>query len=116
MFESFCRPPLSITAPNAIANTAAAARHIHIEARFDPRQAELLVVDDGRGFDRDIPSAGFGLTSMRERAAQIGAALRIESEPSAGTLIGMTLPLQPLDRKPSIGRAAAMLGAIKRRL
>jgi signal transduction histidine kinase len=85
----------------AIANAIrhAAARHIHITARFDQEQAEFVVVDDGRGFDPDIPSTGFGLTGMRERAAQIGATLRVESQPSIGTSVSITVPLHPLERK-----------------
>jgi len=95
----------------AVANAIrhAAARHIHIEARFDQERAEFVVVDDGRGFNADVPSAGFGLTSMRERAVQIGATLRVESQPSAGTSVSITVPVQPLERRASVGRAAAIV-------
>jgi two-component system nitrate/nitrite sensor histidine kinase NarX len=47
------------------------------------------VTDDGRGFIADsAPPAGhFGLGIMRERAASIGAHLRLLSQPGEGTLL-----------------------------
>jgi signal transduction histidine kinase len=48
----------------------------------------LEVTDDGVGFDpRATPAGRFGLSGMAERAALIGAALRVESRPGAGTRI-----------------------------
>jgi signal transduction histidine kinase len=59
--------------------------------------AEFVVVDvrdNGRGFD---PAAagdgGFGLTSMRERAALIGARLSIASRLRDGTLVTVEVPV-----------------------
>lgn len=54
----------------------------------------LTVRDDGQGF---VPcastfSAGFGLTSMRERAETAGAALAIESTPGKGTTVTVSWP------------------------
>ncbi len=45
----------------------------------------LSVADDGRGFAADRGNAGFGMTSMRERAERIGASLTIVTAPRAGT-------------------------------
>jgi signal transduction histidine kinase len=50
------------------------------------------VCDDGRG----IPAgqrAGVGLTSMRERAAELGGTCEIEAIPAGGTRIYVRLPL-----------------------
>ncbi|MCS6773010.1 MAG: PAS domain-containing sensor histidine kinase [Anaerolineae bacterium] len=48
----------------------------------------LSVRDDGCGFDPTIAKpTHLGLNIMRERAAAIGAALRIESQPGKGTLV-----------------------------
>jgi signal transduction histidine kinase len=52
------------------------------------------VTDDGRGFDPATAVDGFGLMSMRERAAAIGATLRLESRPSAGTSVKVTVPIR----------------------
>ena len=50
----------------------------------------LTVADDGVGFEPDeagLRSRRLGLTSMEERARGLGARLRIESAPGAGTTI-----------------------------
>jgi signal transduction histidine kinase len=45
----------------------------------------LSVADDGRGIAGDRTSAGFGMTSMQERADKIGASLTIVTAPRSGT-------------------------------
>jgi signal transduction histidine kinase len=45
----------------------------------------LSVADDGRGIAREPQGAGFGMTSMQERAERIGASLTIVTAPRNGT-------------------------------
>ena len=45
----------------------------------------LSVADDGRGIAREHRDAGFGMTSMQERAERIGASLTIATAPRSGT-------------------------------
>jgi signal transduction histidine kinase len=45
----------------------------------------LSVEDNGRGIARDRRLAGFGMTSMQERAERIGASLTIVTAPRSGT-------------------------------
>ncbi len=52
----------------------------------------LTVTDNGVGFAEDR-AAGVGLRSMRERAEELGGALRIKSMVGGGTTIRATLPL-----------------------
>jgi signal transduction histidine kinase len=47
----------------------------------------LSVADDGRGILKEQRGDGFGMTSMQERAARIGASLTIVTAPRAGTEI-----------------------------
>lgn len=65
------------------------AGRIHVSLRAEP--LELVVTDDGSGFPVDAPgggrTGGFGLTSMRERAAGVGANLTIDSMPGEGTTV-----------------------------
>jgi signal transduction histidine kinase len=58
-------------------------------------RVSLLVEDDGRGFDPAAPaisSRRLGLVSMRERAADLGGALVIESAPGEGTSVHAMVP------------------------
>ena len=50
---------------------------------------ELLIIDDGVGFDPEhgIRENAYGLVGMRERADVVGAQLTIESRPELGTTI-----------------------------
>ena len=74
----------------AVAN---AARHsgtecVRVVLDWHRGRPRLQVIDRGVGFDpNDQPRGGFGLTSMRERAAAVGANLRINSTPGAGTRV-----------------------------
>jgi len=55
---------------------------------YKPGQVRLCVEDNGRGFaPARTDEPGFGLTGMRERAAQIGAVLTIDSRSGHGTRV-----------------------------
>ncbi len=58
---------------------------------------ELIVQDDGRGFDVEQAPQRFGLIGMRERVLLAGGNLEIESEPGRGTRLTATLPLEYAD-------------------
>ena len=73
----------------------AAARHVVV--RLDGRGPVLKVevVDDGEGFDPDDPelrSHHLGLTSMEERARELGATLELQSTLGRGTRISLEAP------------------------
>jgi signal transduction histidine kinase len=58
-------------------------------------QLELIVSDDGRGFDLDAVrrnGTGLGLVSMEERAHVIGGDVRIITGPGRGTMIRVRVP------------------------
>lgn len=58
----------------------------------------FAVRDNGRGFDMDIPLQpnehwiSLGLIGIRERIAQLGGSLKIDSKPDAGTEVSACLP------------------------
>ncbi len=54
----------------------------------------LVIEDDGCGFDPERPGAtgGFGLLGMQERAASIGAGLRVDAAPGRGTRVTVLFP------------------------
>ena len=74
----------------------AQASRIDVELSHGDDQLRLRVRDDGAGMDAAVLAAGgrpghWGLTGMRERAAQIGAALTLVSRPGAGTELELRL-------------------------
>jgi signal transduction histidine kinase len=80
-------------AQEALAN---ATRHAHadrigVTLSYMDDEVTLDIRDDGRGFTG--PSAGFGLTAMRERAERVAGSLEIESEPGRGTAVSARVPL-----------------------
>jgi two-component system nitrate/nitrite sensor histidine kinase NarX len=67
------------------------ARNINVHLKQHDQAWELVIQDDGQGFDPAylFSQAGehFGLRIMQARAARIGGHLNIESQPGQGTLI-----------------------------
>ncbi len=57
-------------------------------------RVQLVIVDDGLGFDPDaLGPGGLGIQGMRERAAQLGAVLNIHSQPGEGTRLSVEVPV-----------------------
>jgi signal transduction histidine kinase len=63
----------------------------------EPGALCLEVRDDGRGIpdsqENSSVRAGVGLTSMRERASELGGSLLVEALPGGGTRVRARLPL-----------------------
>jgi two-component system NarL family sensor kinase len=75
-----------------------AARHgstesARLELAFTPDDLTLYISDTGGGFDATLTAPGHGLLGMRDRAAEIGADLTIESKPGDGTHVRLWVPL-----------------------
>jgi signal transduction histidine kinase len=74
---------------------------IRLSLRREQGTLYLSIEDNGRGFEQDdagarmsdLGMAGFGLTSMRERAESLGGTLIIESNKDIGTNVQVALPL-----------------------
>jgi PAS domain S-box-containing protein len=69
------------------------ANYVHLQMRKTETGLELVIHDNGRGFNLDQAIAlktshrGFGLASMRERAELSGASFEINSAAESGTTI-----------------------------
>ncbi len=48
--------------------------------------------DDGLGFDRTGSRSGFGLDGVQARAAEVGGAVEVLSEPGTGTTLRLVVP------------------------
>jgi signal transduction histidine kinase len=85
------------TAQEAITNARrhGAAGRVAVSVTFGPADTRLEVTDDGSGFQPAEQRPGFGLLGMRERAALLGGAVDVSSEPGAGTRVAVTVPVRP---------------------
>ncbi|HYF30357.1 MAG TPA: two-component regulator propeller domain-containing protein [Chitinophagaceae bacterium] len=61
--------------------------NVCIKASFTARNFDLIITDNGKGFDESIPSSRNGVKNMRKRAGISGASLSIDTAPGAGTTI-----------------------------
>jgi PAS domain S-box-containing protein len=74
----------------------ASARSARVAFSFDDGQVEIMIEDDGQGFDPAElgDNHGFGLRSMRGRAEAVGAHFEIKSSPGNGTQVIVQVPLK----------------------
>jgi signal transduction histidine kinase len=62
------------------------AHYVTVTLRETSDGCQLVIADDGRGFDPgDVDPTRFGLVSMRERAASFGGSFTVDSSPGRGT-------------------------------
>ena len=79
----------------------ARARNVTVHLTKPGDIVQLIIHDDGIGFDPDQHpvrpkgTGGFGLLGMRERAAYVGGILKVKSIRRSGTEIEIRIPLPP---------------------
>ena len=87
----------------ALTNVAkyAKARNVSIVLEIRPKSVNLIIEDDGVGFDVEQVISesnqgrqNLGLAGMQERSALLGGTFEIESEPGRGTTLYVRLPLE----------------------
>jgi signal transduction histidine kinase len=70
------------------------ATRISVRLEEGGGRLRLTVADDGHGFDASAPGLRgrrLGLTSMEERAAELGGRLTVDAAPGAGTTVALEL-------------------------
>jgi signal transduction histidine kinase len=73
------------------------ARRVRISVRQLPEVLVTEIEDDGRGFTLETKrGTGLGLLGMRERAANAGGTLVVDSVPGSGARIALRIPLQAM--------------------
>jgi signal transduction histidine kinase len=70
----------------------AQANTCHIMIKAESNSLLLTISDNGRGISPNN-RAGVGLTSMRERAAELGGEFVVENNSTSGTLVKARLPI-----------------------
>lgn len=89
-------------AQEALTNVArhAEAKMVDVSLQIIGEKIELVVRDDGRGFDQEAVGgrpaklASLGLVSMKERAALVGGRLEITSSEGSGTEVRVVIPIR----------------------
>src|SRR5262249_19845415 len=72
----------------------AAATTLRARLNYDSDAVYLELRDNGVGFVDGMNDGGIGLIGMRERADQIGATVKVTSEPGKGTKVTAVSPYQ----------------------
>ncbi len=75
---------------NARKHAEASVVQLSLESKSDG--TEMTIKDNGRGFDPDVRTKGYGLTVMQERVMSIGGQLSIKSSSGRGTEVTVKLP------------------------
>jgi signal transduction histidine kinase len=90
-------------AQEAITNVArhaqAKACRVHLSVDRRAGVLEVEITDDGAGVP-EVRVAGVGLSSMRERAEELGGTLAVEPGPEGGTCVLARLPLSTSEEHP----------------
>ena len=75
----------------------AQATRITLEVRFEDHAVTLRVADDGRGFEYEYPTHDadhhYGLTTMRERAEELGGRFTLATGAGRGTAVETVVPI-----------------------
>lgn len=75
------------------------AKNVNISVESTPTRLNLLIADDGIGFDSDENKeinpmvGGFGIISMKERAELLNGKVQVKSSPGRGTKVYLSIPL-----------------------
>ena len=73
------------------------ASHVQVKVTLDAGEVEVVVADDGQGFDPgQIAGDGqkYGLRFMRERAEGVGGTVEVQSAPGQSTRVVVRVPRQ----------------------
>ncbi len=84
-------------AQEAFTNVArhAHAQHLAVTLVITPDQVQLVIEDDGQGFDEEhIPQGHYGLTGINERTRLLNGQFTVESCPGDSTRLTITVPLE----------------------
>jgi two-component system nitrate/nitrite sensor histidine kinase NarX len=74
------------------------ARSVLVSIRGTDTSTSFVVSDDGTGFDPEATVGaqdGYGLFTMRDRAALLGGTVHVDSAPGRGTTVTATIPERP---------------------
>jgi ligand-binding sensor domain-containing protein/signal transduction histidine kinase len=80
----------------ALANVSrhSKAKQVEISLVYNIDSLQIVVADDGIGFDMNQKAKGMGFRSMRERIGGIRGTIQVQSAPEQGTRVTAQLPIK----------------------
>jgi len=78
------------------------ARTVAVSAARVPGAVQIVIGDDGRGFEPAAVHNGNGLANLKLRAAQAGGTLLVDSGAGRGTRVTLLLPLADGELPPEL--------------
>ena len=83
---------LQETTNNALKHSGATSIHVALALTSD--DVTLAVTDDGRGYDAQADTLGFGIKGLRERVHELNGELRLDAEPGGGLKVLVRVPYE----------------------
>ena len=69
------------------------ANNIEVSIQENAQKINMIVKDDGKGFDPNSNGKGNGLENMKNRARELHGETKIQSAPGKGTIVSFSIPL-----------------------
>lgn len=70
------------------------AGHVRISIKPMNNQVEIIINDDGQGFDTTLRRKGIGLKNIQSRAELLGGKMKVVSMPGGGCMLFVNFPLR----------------------
>jgi two-component system sensor histidine kinase UhpB len=70
------------------------ACQVIISLIMEEEMIQLMITDDGEGFDTSLQSKGIGLKNMQSRARIFGGTIHVISAPGEGCILKVSIPVQ----------------------
>ena len=83
---------------NAVKHAQATRLVVSVSETTD--HVDIVVGDDGVGFDPDASVHGFGLIGMRERVSLVGGTFEVDSKHGSGTTVHCRIPTPRAESPP----------------
>jgi PAS domain S-box-containing protein len=68
-------------------------REVTVEIVTDGHSLQIMVADDGKGFEPGKVPGGDGVSNMKKRAATLGGTCEVHSRPGKGTTVTVRIPI-----------------------
>ena len=76
------------------------ANEILVQLSLNSDQLEIIIEDDGIGFDENQVKKGMGLDNIKSRVSYLKGEISVKSEPNKGTSSFIVIPFNPVIQRP----------------